>query len=325
MTRRRARRWIAMATAGLVLAAAAAAAAEPEPRLRPAVEVERDLVTLGDLFEGAGARGSQPVLEAPVPGERTLVSIREAFDLANSHGLGWRPVAPFDHVVITRAWRTLDRDEVLREIARTLRGLGAGDNLDINIPANAAKVAVARGAIAELAVEDAAWHASTGRFRATLVVDDGAGPARRHAISGRAWSVVELPVLNARLRRDDVIAAGDIAWKTFRAGRVPNDALARAEDLIGLSPTRTVTPGRPLRASDVDAPIIVDKGALVSIHLVTDRMTLGATGRAQASGALGDAIPVRNTQSKLVVEAIVTGPDRVSVAPAAITLSARED
>ena len=308
----------------VVLAATAAAAAGPEPRLRPVVEVEGAVVTLGDLFEGAGAGAGEPVLAAPAPGERLLVSIRQAFDLANDHGLGWRPVAPFDHVVVTRAWRMLDRAEVVRALEASLRALGAGNTLRIELPPAPTRLAVARGAIAELAVEDATWQAETGRFQATLVVDDDAGPARRHALSGRAWPMVELPVLNARLRRDDVIAAGDISWKTFRADRVPDNALDRADQLVGLSPVRTVTPGRPLRADDLGAPIIVDKGALVTMSLVTERMKLVATGRAQESGALGDVIRVRNAHSKLVVEAIVTGPNRVSVTSPSLRVVAHE-
>jgi len=45
----------------------------------------------------------------------------------------------------------------------------------------------------------------------------------------------------------------------------------------------------------------------------TPTMTLSATGISEQNGTKGDIIRVRNSQTKLVVDARITGPDRVAV------------
>ena len=284
-----------------------------DPYLRETVEVDGPHVTLGDLFGNPGTVGDIPGMRSPAPGENILLAIDDAFELANANGLGWRPVAPFTHTAITRAWRIIERAEIVAALEPALAAYGAGHNLTIDIPRSASTVKIARGAIAELAIEDLVYDPGTGRFRATLVVRDSFGKARRDALFGSAISYIELPVLRARLRRDHVISDSDVVWQSFRVNRVPSDALIDPAAMIGLSPARSVTPGKPVLASDLRAPTIVKKGAVIAMRLTTRNMRLIATGRALESGALGDLIQVRNTQSKLVVDAIVTGTERVSV------------
>lgn len=309
--------------AAVALNAVARTAQANDPYLREFVEVDGPHVTLGDLFGNPGTVGDIPVMRSPTPGESIYLAIDDAFALANANGLGWRPVAPFTHTAITRAWRSIERAEIVAALESALAAYGAGHNLTIDIPRSASTVKIARGAIAELAIEDLAYDPGTGRFRATLVIRDSFGKARRDALFGSAISYIELPVLRTRLRRDHVISDTDVVWQSFRVNRVPADALDDPAAMIGLSPARTVTPGKPVLAGDLRAPTIVKKGAVIAMRLTTQNMRLIATGRALESGALGDLIQVRNTHSKLVVDAIVTGAERVSVTGTAFEILAQ--
>jgi len=114
-----------------------------------------------------------------------------------------------------------------------------------------------------------------------------------------------------------------VVMKTVRADHVPGDVATGPKDLIGLSPKRTLTPGKPVQMADVGPPVIVRKGALLTMTLTTERMQLTATGRALDSGSLGDVVRAMNVQSKLVVEAVVIGPNRVSAQPGAHQIAAR--
>ena len=62
--------------------------------------------------------------------------------------------------------------------------------------------------------------------------------------------------------------------------------------------------------SFVPAPSSIDT---VTIIYQAPGVTLTLRGQAQDSGALGDTISVLNSESKRVVQAVVSGPDRVSV------------
>ncbi len=307
-------RFLPIALALTLLAALPATAAAP--LLRPAVEVDNAHVTLGDLFENPGGVGDQVVFPAPAPGESIRLTIADAFDLAASHGLGWQPLAPFEYVVITRAWRLLERDEVMQPLQAALTRAGAGrepgERVSVDIPARAVQVKVARGALADISIEDMAYDERNGRFQATVVIRDSFREPRRQTVTGRALIVVDLPVLRSRLRPDQVVRADDVEFRSFRTERVPAGALADPADFVGLSPKRSLTPGRPVLADDLGPPTIVKRGALVTMQVINPKMRLIATGRAQDPGALGDVIRVQNVQSRLVVEAVVIGPGQVA-------------
>jgi flagella basal body P-ring formation protein FlgA len=72
-------------------------------------------------------------------------------------------------------------------------------------------------------------------------------------------------------------------------------------------------PGEPVRASEVQRPVVVPKGGLVTLVLTTSGMQLTARGRALEDGGEGDAIRVANAQSHTLVEGIVSGAGRVTI------------
>jgi flagella basal body P-ring formation protein FlgA len=73
-------------------------------------------------------------------------------------------------------------------------------------------------------------------------------------------------------------------------------------------------PDQPLTASDVMKPEVVARNDIVTIVYQAPGVTLTLRGQARDGGALGDTIGVLNVESKRVVQAVVSGPDRVTVA-----------
>jgi len=280
------------------------------------VEVDGPRVTLGDLFENAGAAAALEVLDAPLPGARLRLSLAQAFELANAGGLGWRPLAPFDTVTVTRAWRYLDGSEIVDELKAALQAAGAGTAIDLDLNGAALKVKVARGALAEIWFENVEHDPVSGRFAATMVIRS-AGKESRTSLFGRARITVEVPALRVRLRPGDVIRAEDLETVRLAADRVPRGAITEMADLVGKSPRRTVTPGKPLTARDVGRPRLILKGAMVAMHYVTRSMHIVVAGRALKAGALGDVIQVQNLDSRIGVDAVVTGTNRTEVRTAA--------
>ncbi len=177
--------------AALVLAMGAAliatGAVAAEPRLKPAIEVEGAQVTLGDLFDNAGAVAGQAVIAAPRPGERITLTIARVFEMANAHGLGWRPVTSFEHVTVQRAWRYLDENRVRNGLMGALRHAGGADRLNLVLAEEALRIKVARGALAEVRYDDVSYSADGGRFRATLVVPEAGDVARRYNLVVTAY------------------------------------------------------------------------------------------------------------------------------------------
>lgn len=152
-----------------------------------------------------------------------------------------------------------------------------------------------------------------GRFAAELVVQ---GPNRsiRYPVSGRVYGVSRVPVLNRRVAPGDAILPGDVDWSEVRADLVGSDIVSAEIQLVGMTPARGIGVRSPIRLRDVQTPRVVDKGATVTITLISDRMSLTAQGRSMEDGGVGDVIRVMNTQSNRIVQATVSGANTVAVA-----------
>ena len=83
--------------------------------------------------------------------------------------------------------------------------------------------------------------------------------------------------------------------------------------VVGLAARHQLHPGQPLRAADLMKPEVVQRNDTVTIVYQAPGVTLTLRGQAQDAGALGDTINVLNVESKRVVQAVISGPDRVTV------------
>ncbi len=84
---------------------------------------------------------------------------------------------------------------------------------------------------------------------------------------------------------------------------------------------RQIAGGAPLGVTELMRPSMVQKGATVLMMLDSPGIALTAQGQAMEAGAIGERIRILNPVSRAVVEAEVTGPDRVRVAPSALPLN----
>jgi flagella basal body P-ring formation protein FlgA len=83
--------------------------------------------------------------------------------------------------------------------------------------------------------------------------------------------------------------------------------------MVGLAARHQLPAGQPLTASDLMKPEIVQRNDSVTIVYQVPGVTLTLRGQARDAGALGDTIGVLNLESKRVVQAVISGPDRVMV------------
>jgi flagella basal body P-ring formation protein FlgA len=124
-----------------------------------------------------------------------------------------------------------------------------------------------------------------------------------------------LPVLGRPVAFDETITASDIVIERQRADRIGTDVLTEARELVGKTPRHALRAHEPVRAGDVQVPLLVHKGDLVTIVLETRDMRLTAQGKALDDGARGAVIRVANTASSRVIEAAVAGVNVVTVTP----------
>jgi flagella basal body P-ring formation protein FlgA len=179
------------------------------------------------------------------------------------------------------------------------------------------RLAVAAEAPDTVAIEGLTFDARTGRFSALVSAPANDADAERQRVSGRVFRLVKVPTLNRAMAPGETIRAGDVTFLRVHADRVAGDTVAELRELVGRTPRRPLRAHEPLRAGDIQVPIVVHKGDLVTVFLETPLMRLSAQGKALEDGAMGAAIRIANTKSSRVIDAVVIGPNLASIAAAA--------
>lgn len=303
-----------IATLFTALAATAAPAADLPVELRPQAVIEGDLVRLGDLWDNLGAKAETIVAPAPQPGKRVTADARWLSAVAQSHGIGWQPNSSFERIVIERAGHVVDPHLIETELREALAMEGVRGNFELDITnRNALNIVIPGSATGSVAVRDLAWDQRTNRFSATVEVPAGAPTATRQRIQGRVFQTTRVPVLSRHFSRGEAIRESDIQWAEVREDQVRPGVLTDAAAIVGLEPRFSVRAGSPVRAADLQRPLLVTRNATITIALKTPFMSLTTQGRATQDGGKGDVIQVINLQSKRSFEAIVEGPGLVSV------------
>lgn len=157
------------------------------------------------------------------------------------------------------------------------------------------------------------FDANTSRFTANLVSVSNNKVLAAKAISGRFNEMVEVPVLRRNMRAGETIAQSDIEFKDYAQARARVDTITDVASLIGKSPERVITAGRPIRAQEIAQPTVVKKNDTVKMVYNQGGMSITTSGQAMSDGSKGHVISVKNIASKKIVQATVQDESTVLI------------
>ena len=302
----------------ILCAETAAALSLPDtlkPQLKTQAVVEDEVIRLSDLFDNLGPIGYIEVAAAPAPGRRLVRDAAWLRDIADQHGLNWHPKSKRDAIVIERAGRVVDPAAIKQAIVEELTSRRPDGQFEIELESGFSSLVVGvdttENSADFLVVNDLKIDDTRSRFSAKITI---AGRQMQSLVRGRLYRIERVPVLLRQVKPGDPIRADDLGWAHRRQRDIGRNVLLHTEDIVGMTPRRRNRPGQTLTQSDLEQPVLVKKGADVTIVLRADHMTLTARGRARQSGALGDTIQVENSQSRRPIFAVVEGPRLVAVA-----------
>ena len=118
-------------------------------------------------------------------------------------------------------------------------------------------------------------------------------------------------VATRTIKAQSVVEVTDIAVvpDTF-----PN-ALSNVADALGLEARITIYAGRPINATDLSAPAVIDRNQVVSLAYQSGALAILTEGRALARGGVGDVIRVMNLASRTTVLGRISANGTVLVSP----------
>lgn len=286
--------------------------------LRPAVIVEADLVTLGDLFDNVGQLAETPVFRAPAPGTRGRVAIHQIAQAAQRAGLEHFDLAGLVDITVERRGTLLGAHDlenmVIDELNSFLiqrRGEGAG-RYDLSFIQQTNPVMIGAELAGRLRVDLlAAPTQRSERFTALVRLPDGRELAR---FEGRAEHLIQAPVLMRAVSRGDVVRRSDVRLQEMPFNRtIGTPTLLDMADIVGQAANRSIRAGSPISPDDLTAPLMVERQDLVTLVFRQGALALTVSARALDDGSEGQAIDVMNLQSNRVVRGMVIGDGQVQV------------
>jgi flagella basal body P-ring formation protein FlgA len=299
---------------GAVVLAALPGTVFADTMLQPNVTVTGDTIHVGDLFSGAGAHAGEPVAAAPAPGTRVTYNADWLGAVAREHHLSWQPSSDFDQASVERATRIIDADTVAQRILTQVAADAANGDASVQFDNPGLRFIVPAEASDAMALDGLNLDPRSGRFSVYVTAPPNADDAQRQRVSGRIVYQETIAVPAHGMAIGDVFGPSDISEIKLPRDHVAPDAITAAQELVGKATRRILRAGETVRAGDVEAPVVVHKGDLVTIELDTAAMQLTTQGKALDDGAMGAAIRVSNTQSDRVIDAAVAGPNQVVIA-----------
>ncbi len=298
--------------------------AEAPVRLTPSVQIMGKNLTLGDVFENAGAYADRVIARAPAPGQSVTLEARWLARVARAFRLNWRPQSRYDTATVTRLSHHLSSEVIQSQVKAEILSLRVDlppEEVEVQLDNRLLTLTLPTDRPATLAVRQLQVDPRTNRFSAMLASPAQPPYAVQVPVTGQLHRMVDVPVPADRILRGEIISANDLSYVRVRRNSLPANAILDVAELIGQSAKQSLTLGKPISLNAIQPPVLVKKGALVTVKLQSNNLLLTARGRAMQNGGLDDVIRVQNLQSSRTYDAIVTGSGQAKVSlPSQIAL-----
>ena len=295
----------------LIAAGLLAAGAAAEPVLRTNVVVTGPSIRLGDLFGDAGPRAAIEIAPAPALGSRTVLDAAWLAARALEQGLDWQPKSRYDQATVERASQSVPAEAIVAELRQELGNRLPGGQSELTLDNADLHLLVPAGPPPAIGVDAMSFDARSGRLTAYVTARAGEATSERVRVTGRVRRMLDMPVLNRPVAPGETIAQRDIETIALPADRLNQTFVAAAAELVGKTPRRSIRPGEPIRPSDVQTPIVIRRGELVTVVFQSATLLLTAQAKALEDGTQGQAIRVSNTRSGKILDATVNSPGTV--------------
>lgn len=141
------------------------------------------------------------------------------------------------------------------------------------------------------------------RFRVDVRCDEGQGWDMAVTVKPEIY----LPVVVARqsLERGHMISPDDVSIKKLNISNTRGNYVTEPDEVMGLTVKRRVRELQPIAMSQLDSPVLVERGQRVTMIAEQGGVQAQTVGEAMKKGRKGEMIKVKNESSERVVNAIV--------------------
>lgn len=229
--------------------------------------------------------------------------------------------APLPASAAQHALFQLSYEDVEGAVGFALADKGAGQKVAATVSGDRRKPLFSYDKPISVEIRGLQFDSSNKRWNASLLFVSGEAVISAIPVAGRYEETVEIPVLKRQVKSGEIIRAEDIELRDHPFVRTRSDTITDLSSLVGKSPTRSISPGRPVYESELASPALVKKNSVVQIRYLSAGLEISATGQSVDEGAKGDVITVRNLDSKKLLRAVIADEKTVDVISAGTALS----
>jgi flagella basal body P-ring formation protein FlgA len=284
----------------LTLSLSCALPVSAAPVLRPEIVVNSDVVTVGDMFDGADSLAEQALFRAPAAGTAGLVDIQAVRNAAALAGLSAFSDAGLLKVRVSRAATAVDEPMLTKLMEADLRTRGVVTGEVTVLAAFDGPVAGINAAATTNPVQllNLRYQPGNGVFAARFTI---AGRTSPLDITGRIDLMLPAPHLVASLAAGTVLQPQDIEMRPEPISVAQGAGAPGMAQLVGKQLQHQSYAGMLLHAADVAEPQLIARNDSVIVYLRAGAMTLSVKGQALNAASLGEPVAVLNMTSKKVL------------------------
>ncbi len=285
-------------------------------KLKTNVEVHKDVVTLGDIFENITRYKSEPVFKSPPLGRAGTVRIERLIEAAETYNFTFETPTKLRKITISRPARTIKAETIKKLLIEKLskhNPLRNGGKYQLAFKNMPDGIILPLSYSGKLKLKKFSYDKLQNSFRAHFLPIEARGREYQKIITGSAVEVVKRPVIKREIRRGDKISASDIEIRTFRPNRIPKNSLRNSTEIIGMTAAQNLRIGSFIKSADINTPVLIKKNQLVTLILERPGMSLKTQGKAMEDAGLNETISVMNIHSKRIVHGIALASGVVKI------------
>ncbi|MCD8562746.1 MAG: flagellar basal body P-ring formation chaperone FlgA [Alphaproteobacteria bacterium] len=281
--------------------------------LKPDTVLKGDVITLADIFYDPPHDADKVLGPAPRPGSEMVLDARTLTKVALALNLPWRPATGTESISLRRSATLIEESRVKEALKQALAQKGIPGTFDLIFASGSGDMILPDDQPASFDITSLNFNLEKRTFKAALAAPNAAKPLVRTEISGSIEQILAVPVLKESLSNGAIIGPRDIETVSVPARQISSQTILDANNIIGMTPRRTVVAGTPMGNEDLAAPQIIQRGKTVLMVYKSGPLVLTAQGKALDNGAKGDVVRVVNASTNRSLQAVAIAENEVEV------------
>lgn len=297
---------------GFAALSLSAGTVQAAPALKADITVISEIVTIGDMFDDAGALAEKALFRAPQPGTTGIVSLEAVRNAAALAGLADFVNEGVSRVRVSRASTLVDASVLADLVTGDLRARGiAGGDVTVRAVFDTPELAFnAEAVAAPVELVSLRYTPGTDGFAARFVI---AGKDLPVDVTGRIELLIEAPHLAASRPAGTILQPSDIEMRLVPLKFAETTGIPAMDQLVGKQLERHGRSGLTLKATDVSDPQVVQRNSMVTVYLRSGPMTLTVKGQALNNASEGQPVQVLNPVSRKILHGVAMANGSVGV------------